>query len=684
MSKKVFVSSRLNGELDEERAIASRTITDMGLKPILWENETSTAEHNQKWWRQQIDESGVLVLLLGVTISPAVRDEVSTAIRLNKKLAIFCKDVNLVCEKKLVPQNWVIETDSRAALDWLYNWLGQHRLNRIGDLESFRIALKTAIADTLEFTQAIPRRYLVNQTKLAQIQALYVPPQEFSQAKSILEQKRLLFLLGPPHIGKTATALYILADLARSRAVKSVIACTSQDDLMQINSADVSDVGILLDDAFGKVSFNEEGVGSESQAIFSSAEHNFVIITTRTEVFKEALPHTRFGEIAIESSCVYLNQEGSYNEEQLKLILENHLKFALGIGLVTQEQADMANRYKAMVLKELRFPHNIERFAMVHLGGVQKPGDLRIALKQSKEIERAAGQWYARIGDKQKAITIALAVCGFEDREQFTSCLEGIAPVMGIEKPALSQDLTDIGGYIEMGDRLAFGHPSYYTGVVREIIVRHHVVVKSLLDEGKDSLEGCIFLGLALREIAGTHPSAVLTLAPALALRPGRVKKHAVFALGKVGKAHSKDAIRLLNEIASRRDHRGHRGSAVRYIGRFAESEPELVCEALLPLVDDPSPHIRKNIARVFSEKYSAFPTVGFSVLGKLLFDKDRAVRRQTIIGVEGFIADFPDDAYQLLRDLPNHSGTKIMLLANEFCHSYEKMKGITDEAATS
>jgi len=86
MNKKVFVSSRLNGELGEERATASCIITDMGLKPILWENETSTAEHNQRWWRQQIEESGVLVLLLGVTISPPVHDEVSTAVRRPRRL----------------------------------------------------------------------------------------------------------------------------------------------------------------------------------------------------------------------------------------------------------------------------------------------------------------------------------------------------------------------------------------------------------------------------------------------------------------------------------------------------------------------------------------------------------------------------------------------------------------------
>jgi len=117
---------------------------------------------------------------------------------------------------------------------------------------------------------------------------------------------------------------------------------------MQINSADISNAGVLLDDAFGKVVFDEEGVGIESQAILSLAEHNYVIITGRTEVFKEALPYTRFGEIAIESRCVQLNQEGSYNERQLEQILDNHLKFALGGKLITQDQADIANRHKSM------------------------------------------------------------------------------------------------------------------------------------------------------------------------------------------------------------------------------------------------------------------------------------------------------------------------------------------------
>jgi len=318
---------------------------------------------------------------------------------------------------------------------------------------------------------------------------------------------------------------------------------------------------------------------------------------------------------------------------------------------------------------------------MVHLGEIQKPGDLQAAVKQSKEVERAVGQWYTRLGDKQKAITIALAVCGFEDWNQFSSCLKGIARVMGIQKPVLPQDLTDNGGYIAVGDRLAFGHPSYHTGVLVEICVRHYPVVKSLLDKSKDSREGRMLLGLALREMAGTHPDVVLAVAPALAMRPGNVRKHAIIALGRVSKAYARDAVSLLREIATKGGG-VHRRRAARSIGSFADSEPKLVCEALLPLVDDPSHLVRLNIARVFSDKHSAFPAVAFSVLSRLVADKNGKIRRQAVKGLEKLVWDFPDDAYRVLNRLPNHAATpRIRWFANRFCLSYERMEGLTDEA---
>jgi hypothetical protein len=171
-------------------------------------------------------------------------------------------------------------------------------------------------------------------------------------------------------------------------------------------------------------------------------------------------------------------------------------------------------------------------------------------------------------------------------------------------------------------------------------------------------------------------------LAPALAMRPGKVRKHAIIALGKVDKAYSKDAVSLLRQIATKGG-AVHRRRAARSLGSFADSEPKLVCEALLLLVDDPSHLVRLNIARVFSDKRSAFPDVAFAVLCRLLVDKNAKIRRQAVRGLEKLVWDFPDDAYRVLNNLPNHAATpKIRWFANRFCISYERMKGLTDEAA--
>lgn len=678
MSKKVFVSSRLNGELDRERGISLSVISGMGLEPILWEKEASLAEHNQRWWRQQIDESGLLILLLSSSISPPVYDEFATAIGLNKKLVVFCKDINLITQRKLILSNWETEESSSVALDWLYTWLAEHRINIIESDASFTIALRDAVADALEFKETLSRHYLIDTNEINRIRSVYVPPSNYHQAESILAEKRLLLLLGSPHIGKTATAIFLLAELFKTKKLRSLITCSSRSDLAYIS--DIRNAGILLDDAFGKVIFDEECSGIESQAILSLAENNYVVITSRAEVFSEGLAYTRFGEVSLESHCVHLEQEGSYDDEQLGQILENHVRFALDRDIITLEQADIIKRQWALILKGLRFPHNIERFAMVHLNQVKRPRDVEIALKKSKEIEHASGQWYRRLSTEQKAIVVSLAICGFEDWNQFNTCTATAASLLGIQMRDISTELPQMSGYIRVGDKLAFSHPSYHVGIIGEIAYRDYAIVKQLLLEGKDCREGRILLGLALREMAEKHPNIVLTLAPALAMRPGRVKKHAIIALGRIDKTKSREAIPLLKDI-SVTGGSVHRRRAVRSLGHYIEIEPELVCDAILPLLDDPAHLVRLNIARVFSDKYSVVPSTAFSILSSLIADTNAKVRKQAMIGLNKLVWQFPDEAYHVLDSLPEHAITpKIRWFANNFCLQYEKKKGLVKE----
>lgn len=678
MSKKVFVSSRLNGELDRERAIASRVISDMGLRPILWENEASLAEHNQEWWRHQINESGLLVLLLHTSISPTVYDEVSTAIQLDKKLAVFCKDIDLISKEKLIPHNWGETVNSKDALEWLYNWLSQHRLNRIDT--SFVTTLRDAVADALVFKQTVPHRYLIDNDEIDRIRSLYVPPKKYDQAKAILEQKKLLFLLGPPHIGKTATCLYILAELMTTKSLRSIISCSSRGQLTDI--ADISKAGVLLDDAFGKVVFDDETCGNECQTILPLAKNNFVVVTSRTDVFAEALTYTRFGEVDIEANSIYLEQEGSYDNDQLDKILDKHLQLALARNVVTSEQVEIANRHRQEILKTLRFPHNIERFAMMHLGQIQRPGDIQLAIRQSREIERAAGQWFKRLSADHKALVISLAICGFQDWDQFNSCRAVIAQLLGIRAGAIPQSMPEISGYISVSNKVAFRHPSYHDGVIREIIRSSHAIVKKLLAENMDSREGRILLSLALREMAEKHPEAVLSLAPVLAMqRPGRVKRHAIIALGKVDKAYSKNAIASLKDITVKGGPVQRRKAALS-LSHFVDSEPELVCQALLPLLDDPNHLVRVKVARVFSQNWFAFPSVAFDVLSKLIADENVKVRKEAMIGLEKLMWVFPEEAYRVLSELPEYAmNPKVKWFANKFCLEYEQRLGMVEEA---
>ena len=164
-------------------------------------------------------------------------------------------------------------------------------------------------------------------------------------------------------------------------------------------------------------------------------------------------------------------------------------------------------------------------------------------------------------------------------------------------------------------------------------------------------------------------------------MRPGNAKKHAIVALGKVNRTHSKDAILLLREIVTKGEAR-HRGKAVRYLGWHTDSHPKLVCEALLPLISDQSDIVRLNIARVFSDKYSVFPKVAFNVLSILINDENAEVRNSAFRGIKRHAGDFLDDTYHIFNNLHRPMPPRIRWFVNKFCLSYERMNGLTDEAA--
>ncbi|GAI03841.1 unnamed protein product, partial [marine sediment metagenome] len=160
-----------------------------------------------------------------------------------------------------------------------------------------------------------------------------------------------------------------------------------------------------------------------------------------------------------------------------------------------------------------------------------------------------------------------------------------------------------------------------------------------------------------------------------------RVKRHAIIALGKVDKAYSKNAIALLKDITVKGGPVQRRKAALS-LGHFVDSEPELVCQALLPLLDDPNHLVRVKVARVFSQNWFAFPSVAFDVLSKLIADENVKVRKEAMVGLEKLMWVFPEEAYRVLSELPEYAmNPKVKWFANKFCLEYEQRLGMVEEA---
>ena len=83
----------------------------------------------------------------------------------------------------------------------------------------------------------------------------FVPTAVYSDALSILAREHFSVLLGPPEMGKTATALMI--GLARLTTGWQIIDCRSPDDLFRAYDRDAQQL-FLADDAFGSTEYRPD------------------------------------------------------------------------------------------------------------------------------------------------------------------------------------------------------------------------------------------------------------------------------------------------------------------------------------------------------------------------------------------------------------------------------------------
>ncbi len=319
--------------------------------------------------------------------------------------------------------------------------------------------------------------------------AVFVPPAQYEKARQVLLSQRLVMIAGPPHIGKTATALSLAREVQRAQGLEGVVRLGADDDLQMWMGA--SNQVLVLDDCFGETSLSRRDLaGTFSGVTGQLSERNYVICTTRTPILQEAQENTRLGEdSALNRWSVALEQEGSYDDEALWRILQSHVNWVRSERAdererIRPEQAELALRCAGEILSRLRFPHNIERLCRAHLGDVADYEGLKQAIESAREIEKAVERWAEALEESDRWFVFVTALFGGVRTPVLERIYTHVAHVLGFRAQDADRLLDRHSAYLFNRSRPQLRHPSYTEALLSLLRRRYKRSVGRVVDRG--------------------------------------------------------------------------------------------------------------------------------------------------------------------------------------------------------
>jgi hypothetical protein len=487
----VFVSSRMNGELDKERQMAIKTLQEieshcaLGLKPVAFEHEecppsTTPRTASIEWVKQ----SDVLISIYYKTISPILVEEFLTAEERCLPIFIFVKRAKSMKGPELDAYHKLqeflradVEPSARILAKKSYVY------KSFTDIESLRRAIIRAIlkyaARRFDFKRV--DKYIFSGSELENLrrtEEVFVRPSCYARTEETLANNRLVIISGPAHAGKTSLALKLGNSLKTTRIVRRFLQYPADGSLADLDG--VKQSVLLFDDPFGGATFNPQRayIGDNFESIIRLSSDNFVLVTSRKEILDEAQNCTKLGERAnLEEYVVRLDPE-DYQSTDRKQMLVNHMRYYNVSG---NEEALLSDNMQT-IIDGLSFPHSYEVLVRQGLKEItHKKKSLHKAVQEANEIEKVVSRWFLSYLKRDKEIfyfifTLALfpetlpgeftqAYSTLVDQLRVKRRLEMISPTIH----DLKRLVRETSPYVSLGRTIKFSHPSYRQAVIFKI-----------------------------------------------------------------------------------------------------------------------------------------------------------------------------------------------------------------------
>jgi len=283
----------------------------------------------------------------------------------------------------------------------------------------------------------------VSRSRFKNLPGLYVKPTEYEDILRKLEEDHIIFIIGEPHLGKTYTAFYLLWEyyqkgynvthIRHDRLVSLLYQYEGdmQKLLLNLFSDEHCAAKVIhFDDPFGETMERRVDIFAKELDKFleftRKYEHLRVIVTTRLNIFREALIRSN-PSANISNLEKDLRVHTSYQRNILLEILYRYIHFY---------RPSWANDPKILsVINDklpdlLPAPHNIEFFVRTseRLTSLEEVLD---HIDSSKVMIKALGDWMEKMPDHEQIFLLWLEICSaseilFPDRSASHMSLEEV------------------------------------------------------------------------------------------------------------------------------------------------------------------------------------------------------------------------------------------------------------------
>lgn len=509
---------------------------------------------------------------------------------------------------------------------------------------------------------------------------VYVPPREYDQILDILERRGVVFVVGPPHVGKTFTAASILLHYYQNgrRDPRWVLAKPlepepepGQHRIDQVGEPKESMTALIasnigydkvtyVEDIFGRTC--EEEVGwidhhpelllKEILSYVTKDAHDArVIITSREMIFLKALDGaSELSDLVVRIEAGVKMGVGSYSESERQRILRRYGR----LHACVWSEIDSTKLPSDVLLAatNLQTPQAIELYCrLAKLAGT--PLDRQGCLDQaSLELTKAFTNEIAALPEHVCAV---LLTSEYFDGD-FPLFAIAFPRIAGNDPPCIWKHAAEV-----LADRVLvrsmscadYVHPSYKEAIALAV---HTTKVRQMFEAMMSNLSGCpdsavrLRVALCLSSSKGVQDDEGLEVRMLLNLTEDHnpvVRGMATLGLRWKPNGGSANAISML----ARDEDPVVRCIAAAKVAEGFRDHDSLARGLLLGLAEDKSPIVRSIVAEWLAMNYGALDDMDRRVVLDLGRDTEASVRSIVARRLLGIPDQLDDAARELLRD---------------------------------